>query len=259
MKNFIWKAINRRKIYHTYNDRHEAVCFQCRVRIVVSARRSAAYHRIRMSGFGRQLRFESFRMHAGLAEVVPWTVSGLDSGMPTYPKEFQQRAHAPPGACVCLRKGADVVRMMPENRVIIAGSGEFTDQNRLNKVCRWIFKTARIPVSGTTIISGTYRGTDKMGEEYAKEEGMAVARFPADWSRYGKMAEPRRNGEMARYAMKKGCNGVLIAFLRADSRGTKNMIDTALKMKLETYVVKYEEKIIEKYNYTKGGFEKIFG
>lgn len=143
--------------------------------------------------------------------------------------------------------------MMPENRVIIAGSREFTDQTRLNKVCRWIFKTARIPVSGTC------RGTDKMGEEYAREEGMAVARFPADWSRYGKMAGPRRNGEMARYAMKKGCNGVLIAFLRADSRGTKNMIDTALKMKLETYVVKYEEKIIEKYNYTKGGFEKIFG
>lgn len=109
------------------------------------------------------------------------------------------------------------------------------------------------------IISGTCRGTDKMGEEYAREEGMAVARFPADWSRYGKMAGPRRNGEMARYAMKKGCNGVLIAFLRADSRGTKNMIDTAVKMKLETYVVKYEEKIIEKYNYTKGGFEKIFG
>lgn len=139
--------------------------------------------------------------------------------------------------------------MMPENRVIIAGSREFTDQTKLNKVCRWIFKTARIPVSGTTIISGTCRGTDKMGEEYAREEGMAVARFPADWSRYGKMAGPRRNGEMARYAMKKGCNGVLIAFLRADSRGTKNMIDTAVKMKLETYVVKYEEKIIEKYNF----------
>jgi len=102
--------------------------------------------------------------------------------------------------------------MMPENRVIIAGSREFTDQTKLNKVCRWIFKTARIPVSGTTIISGTCRGTDKMGEEYAREEGMAVARFPADWSRYGKMAGPRRNGEMARYAMKKGCNGVLIAF-----------------------------------------------
>ena len=149
--------------------------------------------------------------------------------------------------------------MMPENRVIIAGSREFTDQTRLNKVCRWIFKTARIPVSGTTIISGTCRGADKMGEEYAREEGMAVARFPADWSRYGKMAGPRRNGEMARYAMKKGCNGVLIAFLRADSRGTKNMIDTAVKMKLETYVVKYEEKTIKKYNYTKGGFEKIFG
>lgn len=52
MKNFIWKAINRHKIYHTYNDRHEAVCFQCRVRIVVSVRRSDAY-RIRMSGFDR--------------------------------------------------------------------------------------------------------------------------------------------------------------------------------------------------------------
>ena len=80
------------------------------------------------------------------------------------------------------------------------------------------------------------------------EEGMAVAGFPADWSRYGKMAGPRRNGEMARYAMKKGCNGVLIAFFKADSRGTKNMIDTAVKMKLETYVVKYEEKIIERFH-----------
>lgn len=106
--NFIWKAINRHKIYHTYDDRHGAVCLQCRVHAVMSARRSAAY-RIRMSGFGRQLRFESFRMHAGLAEVVPRTVSSLDSGIPAYPKEFQQRAHAPPGACVCLRKEADVI------------------------------------------------------------------------------------------------------------------------------------------------------
>lgn len=106
---FFFKPINGYKIYHTYNDRHEAVCLQCRVHAVMSARRFAAYHRIRMSGFGRQLRFESFRMHAGLAEVVPWTVSGLDSGMLAYPKEFQQRAHAPPGACVCLRKEADVI------------------------------------------------------------------------------------------------------------------------------------------------------
>ena len=75
----------------------------------MSAKRSAAYHRIQMSGFGRQLRFESFRMHVGLVEVVPRAVSGLDSGIPAYPKEFQQRAHAPPGACVCLRKEADVI------------------------------------------------------------------------------------------------------------------------------------------------------
>ena len=77
------------------------MCFQCRVHAVMSAKRFAAYHRIRMSGFGRQLRFESFRMHAGLAEVVP--PDGIRSRQRD--ADISERISA---ACACSIRGVRV-------------------------------------------------------------------------------------------------------------------------------------------------------
>ena len=39
-------------------------------------------------------------------------------------------------------------------RTIIAGSREFIDQHRLNKVCNWIFAYKKIAYSDVEIISG---------------------------------------------------------------------------------------------------------
>lgn len=41
-------------------------------------------------------------------------------------------------------------------RTIIAGSREFIDQHRLNKVCNWIFAYKKIAYSDVEIISGTW-------------------------------------------------------------------------------------------------------
>jgi hypothetical protein len=77
----------------------------------------------------------------------------------------------------------------------------------------------------TEIVSGKARGADTLGEQYAKEKGIPVKEFPADWNKYGKAAGPIRNEEMARYA------DWLIAFWHPDCKGTTNMIRIMREMK----------------------------
>lgn len=48
-----------------------------------------------------------------------------------------------------------------KTRVIIAGSREFTDQYRLNKVCNWIFAYKKLAYTDVEIESGTCRGADE--------------------------------------------------------------------------------------------------
>lgn len=49
------------------------------------------------------------------------------------------------------------------------------------------------------IVSGGCKGTDKLGERWAKENGRKVKDFPYE-KQYGKAGGPIRNAKMARYA-----------------------------------------------------------
>lgn len=102
-------------------------------------------------------------------------------------------------------------------RVIIAGSRSFSDYTFLQAVCDNLL--ARKKHTHTiVIVSGTARGTDTLGEQYARERGYVVKRFPADWQQYGKAAGPIRNRQMTDNA------DALIAFWDGQSKGTQNMI-----------------------------------
>lgn len=141
---------------------------------------------------------------------------------------------------------------------IIAGSREFIDQYRLNKVCNWIFAYKKIAYSDVKIISGTCRGADIMGENFAKTYNIPVKRFPADWKLYGRNAGNVRNRQMAEYASSSSSNnGVLIAFANSRCKGTMNMINLAIDYKLDVFVVWYEEQRIERYDYETNQFVKI--
>lgn len=140
-------------------------------------------------------------------------------------------------------------------RTIIAGSREFIDQHRLNKVCNWIFAYKKIAYSDVEIISGTCRGADIMGENFAKAYNIPVKRFPADWKLYGRNAGNVRNRQMAEYASV--TNGVLIAFANSRCKGTMNMINLGIDYKLDVFVVWYEEQRIERYDYKTSQFVKI--
>lgn len=82
----------------------------------------------------------------------------------------------------------------------------------------------------TEIVSGTARGSDKFGEQFAEDNGIPLSRFPANWNKHGKSAGYVRNTEMAEYA------DALIAIWDGESRGTKHMIDIANKKSLLSYI-----------------------
>lgn len=112
-------------------------------------------------------------------------------------------------------------------RVIIAGSREFKDYNKLREECNKILEG----LTDIEIVSGNANGADKLGEVYAKEQGYSIKQFLPNWDDYGKKAGIIRNEEMANYA------DHLIVFWNGISKGTKHMIDVAEKKCLGINVI----------------------
>ena len=128
-------------------------------------------------------------------------------------------------------------------RIIIAGSRIFDDYDFLRRKCCSIIGDLYDELldnnlnSNIEIISGQAKGTDKLGERFAKEFDFRIKLFPANWESCGKSAGYKRNVEMSDYAKKD--NGVLIAFWDEKSPGTKHMIDIAKQNKLRIFVIDY--------------------
>lgn len=80
-------------------------------------------------------------------------------------------------------------------------------------------------IKPTLIISGGASGTDKLAEDWAKEEGIKTKIFKADWNTHGKAAGPLRNSLIIEEA-----EGV-IAFWDKNSRGTRDSINKAKAVK----------------------------
>lgn len=114
-------------------------------------------------------------------------------------------------------------------RIIVAGSRDFADKERLYKA---LDSHLAYINDGVEIVSGHCRGADILGEQYAREHNIPLIVFPADWDKYGKRAGYIRNKQMAEYASEE--NGVLIAFPIGESRGTKMMIKLARDYDIET-------------------------
>lgn len=130
-------------------------------------------------------------------------------------------------------------------KVIIAGPRDYNDYPYFRMKClislSEIMTSHGLDFSRTEhrnlveIISGHARGVDSMGERLAVELGMQLKVMPAEWSSYGKSAGPRRNGQMADYALEvKECH--LIAFISKTCVGTKNMVELAYHRNIPTII-----------------------
>jgi len=115
-------------------------------------------------------------------------------------------------------------------RLIIAGGRDF------NSVDMIVDAMADYDLDSLTIISGTARGADQLGEHYAKVKDIPIERYPAKWKVNGvfnRAAGYQRNVVMAQNATH------LLAFWDGRSRGTKHMIDVAKEHGLDVNVVRY--------------------
>lgn len=111
-------------------------------------------------------------------------------------------------------------------KLIIAGSRTFEDYDLLKTTID------ALDLDITEIVSGKAKGADTLGEAYAKEYGIPLKEFPADWKTYGRKAGALRNIQMKDYA------DSLVAFHLNNSRGTQHMIRIMQEAKKPTFVVK---------------------
>jgi YspA, cpYpsA-related SLOG family len=74
-------------------------------------------------------------------------------------------------------------------RVLICGDRNWTDRRRIG----WYLKT--LPI-GSVVIHGNAPGVDRIADELARELGLEVIAYPAQWWRYGRAAAPLRNKQM---------------------------------------------------------------
>lgn len=114
-------------------------------------------------------------------------------------------------------------------KTIIAGGRDFSDYSLLCR-CMAAFTLA---FECSEVLCGCARGADQLGERWAKEHGVKVRYFPANWREDGKGAGHARNAEMARNA------DSLVAFWDGSSAGTADMIRRARRAGLLVMVFHY--------------------
>ena len=112
-------------------------------------------------------------------------------------------------------------------RIIIAGGRDFDDYSLLQSKCLPIIERLMADYE-VIIMSGHAKGADLLGERFAKEHGLKLEVYPADWKRSAGFRHNEQMGDIA--------NG-LIAFWDGESHGTKHMIEYAKSKGLDVNVI----------------------
>jgi len=105
-------------------------------------------------------------------------------------------------------------------KVVIAGSRDYNNYDEAKQYIDFCLSNIRNE-NNIIIVSGCATGADTIGERYAKENGLIVEKYPANWQKYGKSAGPRRNKYMAEIS------DYIICFWNGQSKGTKSLIGYA--------------------------------
>lgn len=136
-------------------------------------------------------------------------------------------------------------------RVLVCGSRAFEDYELLQKTLHEfvVYDERPFPYlpEDFVLIQGGAKGADSLADQWASVYGVSSICYKADWEKYGKAAGPIRNKQM----LDEGKPDLVIAFLskvaheemlygfsnNQHSRGTKNMIEQAIKAGIPVKVV----------------------
>jgi hypothetical protein len=115
------------------------------------------------------------------------------------------------------------------SRVVVAGSRDLEDAELVHKAIRDSGFTIK------TLLSGNCpTGVDRIGEEWARANGVTVEPHPALWDKEGyPRAGPLRNMRMA-----KACDAAIVVLWESGSSGSESMIREARALGRPTFVVR---------------------
>lgn len=118
-------------------------------------------------------------------------------------------------------------------RLLVCGSRDWENKDLIKQEILELQKQYEIEV----IIHGACRGADLMSGQVAKELGIPMQQYPANWSLHGKSAGPKRNQQM----IDEGNPNFVLAFHDDidESKGTKDMVLRAQKHNIPFKVVRY--------------------
>ena len=116
-------------------------------------------------------------------------------------------------------------------KLMIFGGRDFKDKALMKYHIQSVM--AQCPGVDVEIVSGMARGADRIAYNLAKEMGLEVHEFPADWENFGKRAGYLRNTQMAEY-----CD-YAIAYWDGKSNGTKHNIGEMKRLGKTCKVIKY--------------------
>ena len=111
-------------------------------------------------------------------------------------------------------------------KVAVVGSRGFSDYKLLSETLD--------KIKITLIISGSAKGADTLGEQYAKENGIETKIFLPDWEKHGKAAGMLRTTDIINESE------VVIAFWDGSSKGTLDSINKAKKLNKKLIIIDYE-------------------
>lgn len=120
-------------------------------------------------------------------------------------------------------------------RILITGSRDWSDRDAIRSALstiywRWMGDVRDEDVEDIVLVSGNCpSGADALAEEVWEGWGFPVERHPADWSRWGKAAGPKRNQLMVDLGA-----DVCLAFRKDYSRGTTHCANAATMAGIET-------------------------
>lgn len=131
---------------------------------------------------------------------------------------------------------------MDKLKILVCGGRHFSDYALLEKTINGVI--AESGCADIEIVSEHCVGADRLGELYAEKHDAQVKIFPAEWEKYGKCAGPMRNKQMVDY-ISGFENKIVIAFVSANTKGTRNTI--ALAKKANIRVVEKEYAVSNNY------------
>jgi len=117
------------------------------------------------------------------------------------------------------------------SRLLIAGSRSIENYDHVKCAMQLALQEFKIEISNIkTVMSGNAKGTDRLGEKWAKENEIEIKLFIPDWSKHGKIAGLLRNSDMLQES------DYVVCIYDGKSNGTKDTINKAKKLNKLIYV-----------------------